>query len=312
MRLGKSPFCKCGMRQVAIALPLIPGCWIGCGTSGPEAPLVLAKAGQTRITGDDISYRNAVEEAYGNDSITDSVALVALVNDALEHELAQSFGMMITPEEIARLNKHVDQTTRAPEILASVKHAFGDDRAAYERIYLAPRIINRKLRAFFSRNAEVHARERVLIEQAYALARSGMALTETAQACDLDYSSIEFVKRNNTVPALLRQYLPTREESLNGPLSAIVGTMIEGEIYKDIVEDDRGYMVIRLVQRNEKQYKLEAIGAGKQPFDVWFREQAAKIEPEIFDRELANNILRAHPNMWWVRKWFAQPEIGDK
>ena len=164
----------------------------------------------------------------------------------------------------------------------------------------------------FSRNAEIHARARGLIEQAYALARSGMPLGEAAQACNLDYSSIESRKGDNTVPALLKQYLRHSAEPSKGPLSAIVETMTEGEIYKDIVEDDHGYMVIRLVQRNENQYTVEAIRAGKQPFDTWFREQAAKIEVAILDRELKNSILSEHPNVWWATRWLAQPEIGDK
>ena len=123
---------------------------------------------------------------------------------------------------------------------------------------------------------------------------------------------IEWRKGDNTVPALLEQYLPRSGESSKGPLSAIVKTMIEGEIYKDIVEDDRGYMVIRLVQRNEDQYTVDAITASKQPFDAWCREQAAKIEVEIRDRELRNNIRSEHPNVWWVKKWPAQPKTGDK
>jgi hypothetical protein len=116
---------------------------------------MLATVGQTRITGDDISYRITVERAYGNDSVIDSVALVALINDALEREVARRWKVDVTPHEIAALSRHVDQTTRAPEILAKVRHAFGDDRAAYERLYLAPRIVNRKLRALLSRNVEI-------------------------------------------------------------------------------------------------------------------------------------------------------------
>jgi hypothetical protein len=302
----------CGTKPTVAALMLLPVCWIARRPSGQQTPVVLAMVRQAQISGDDVSYRVAVEKAYGNVWGTDGVALVALVNDALEHDVARRWKVDGTPNEVAVLSKHVDETARAPEILAKVKDTFGNDRAACERLYLGPRIVNRKLRTLFSRNAEIHARERALIEQAHSLAPSGVPLAEAAQACDLHYSTIEFWEGHNSAPALLRQHLPHSGESSKGPLSGVVATMAEGEIYKDIVEDDRCFMMIRLVQRNENQYTVEAVTAGKQSCDARFREQAVKIELAILDSESRNTILSEHPNVGWVRRWPAHPKTGDK
>ena len=299
------------MKRAAIKLTMLLAYWLAYSLNGQEAPLMLAMVGQTRVGGDDVLYRVGVEEAYGHDAVAAGGVLIALVNDALVHEVAQSFGVTVASEEIEHLSRHIDQTSRAPEILAKVKRVFGDDRVAYERLYLAPRIVNRKLRAFFSRNAEIHASQRALIEQAYSLARSGVPLAEAAQSCDLHYSTIEFGKGDNTLPALLEPYLPRGGVSSKGPLSAIVATMVEGEIHKDIIEDDRGYMVIRLVQRGGDQCTVQAITVSKRLFDAWFREQAAKIEIAILDGELRSSILSERPNVWWARRWLARPKIGD-
>ncbi|UCF33494.1 MAG: hypothetical protein JSV78_14280 [Phycisphaerales bacterium] len=177
---------------------LLPVCWIARRPSGRETPVALARVGQAQISGDDVSYRVAVEKAYRNVWVTDSVALVALINDALEHDVARRWKGDGTPDEVAALSKHVDETKRAPEI------------------------------------------------------------------------------------------------------------------YKDVVEDDRCFMVIRLVQRNENQYTVDAVTVGKQSFDAWFREQVAKIELAILDSESRNTILSEHPNVGWVRRWPAQPKTGDK
>lgn len=274
----------------------------GCRPGADGARRFLATVGQTQIRSADVSYRMAIEKVYGNETATDVVVLVALVNDTIEGEVGRMCGVTTTGDELATLSRHADETSKSPEILAGVKRVFRDDRTSYERLYLGPKIINRKLRSWYSRNADIHEHKRALIEKAYSLARSGKSLEEAAQACGLAFSANEYRKTNREMPALLKEYFPQDGEFPADPMISILEAMSEGEIYKNIVEDDYGYKVIRLVQKNGAQYKLETITAKKRPFGKWFQEQAAQVGIKILNAELEKKLASKYPNVWWVKK----------
>jgi hypothetical protein len=258
--------------------------------------------GQTPITAREIHNRKKVEEAYGNCGMSDETAIISLVNDALERETARMHNVVVTEQEISSFRKYVDENTKAPEILEKVKRVFGDDRTSYEQIYLAPKIINRKLRSWYSRNTEIHKRERAAIEKAYSLARSGKSLAEAAEARSLDYSTNEYHKGDKTMPASRKGHRPRDSKSPKDGIAAIVARLSEGEICKNIVEDDYGYQVVKLLQKNGTEYTLEAVAAKKRPFRKWFLEQAGQIDVRILDRELEKEVTAKYPNIWWVKE----------
>ena len=162
--------------------------------------------------------------------------------------------------------------------------------------------MNPKLRDWYSRNAEIHKRERNAIEKAYSLVQSAKSLAEAAEACGLDYSTNEYHKGDGAMPASLEGYRPRNSESPKGRMAAIVENLSEGEIYKNIVEDDYGYQVIKLLQKNGTEYTLGAVTARKRPFRKWFLEEAGKVEVRILDRELENEVAAKYSNIWWVKK----------
>jgi len=273
---------------------------------GPESineSGTAATVGKTAITLRDISYIIKIEEAYGNARATATIALVSLVNEAIEREVAQKHGVFITQEEIISYRKYVDENTKAPEILRKVKLAFGEDESSYEQIYLAPKVLNRKLRYFYSRNHELLKSERKLIEKAHSLVVSGKTFQEAAERSGLRYSSFEIGDKEVTIPPALQKYIAQDEKTMLGPMVSILETLSIGDIYKNIVEDDYAYRVIRLKGRNGNKYSVEAIGVRKRPFDDWFKAQSAKIRIRILDNELQSEIVSKYPNVWWVRKW---------
>jgi len=272
-------------------------------SSGSTAsPVLLVELGTTKITSIDILYKIAVEKAYGNATINETGALVSLINDVFEMEVGRIFGITATPEEIAAFCKHVDETTKAPEILAQVKRIFKDDQSAYERLYVTPKIINQKLRAWYSRDVELHKDERNVIEKAYHLVHSGKTSERAAHACSLIYSKIEYKIKSDTMPQSLDGYFPESSGPLNEPMQAIVDSISEGEIYKNIVEDDNSYKVIRLVQKDSTQYTVETITKTKRPFMDWFQEQATQISIRLLDAELKAKIIEEYSHVWWVRE----------
>jgi hypothetical protein len=273
-----------------------------CGYGGRDISRIIAKVGESKISCKDVSCRTAIEEAYGNKTVTDVVTLVALVNDVIECEVGRMCGVTATTNDLSALSRHADKTSKAPAILAEVKKACSGNSAVYERLYLAPRIINQKLRAWYSRSSNIHDRERALIEKAYALVRTGKRLEEAALDCGLSYSSMKHEKRGRVTPDLLKQYFPEGEELTKDPLTSILETLSENEVYRNIVEDDRAYKVIRLLEKSGSKYKIESITAPKRSFDEWFREMAAQVGIEVLDMNLKKKIARQYSNIWWVKE----------
>lgn len=299
---------------VLVCFACVAGCSSHDGVRDGHADGAVAEVGGARISSADVSYRVAVEKAYGNATATEAAVLVSLVNDALEREVARAAGVDATAEEIAALGKHADETSKAPEILAKVKRVFGDDRAAYERLYLAPKVVNRKLRAWYGRDAGIHARERELIEKAYRLVSSGMPLEQAAEECGLDFCTFEVGGSGGPRPAELARHFPRSAGGAKGPLESILDSLPVGAVHDRIVEDDGSFRVVRLIQRNEgnkgsegnekngPQYKAEAIAARKRPFDEWFRERARKVEIRFLDAALANGVREKYPTLWWLKQ----------
>jgi hypothetical protein len=288
------------MMTLYFSITVIVVSMMSLSSESTESPLLLVELGTTAITSADVSYKMAVETAYGNATIDETGALVSLINDVFELEVGKMFGIAATPEEIAAFCRHVDETTKAPEILVQVKRIFQDDQSAYERLYITPKIINRKLRAWYSRSEELHDHARNVIEKAYYLVHSGKTFEQAAQACSLVYSMIEHDVKSDTMPQLLQEYFPEGSRSFNAPMQAIIESLSEGEIYKNIVEDDDSYKVIRLLQKDSTQYSVEAITTTKRPFMEWFQEQAAQIAIQVLDTELKEKIIEEYPHVWWI------------
>ena len=262
------------------------------GTSS-DAPKTIAMVGHTAITVKDISYRLKTEQAYENLGATEEVALISVINDAIEHEVALLNGVVATREETEALRKYSDEHTKAPEILEKVKMAFGDDSASYERLFLAPKIINRKLRQFYSRSPEIHKSERESIEKAYSLVSSKKPFQETADQLGLEFKTLEVGTQNTSSTQ-------GAERSPDASLIPLVERLSPGDICRSIIEDDYSYKVIRFKEKKDKKYQVEAITVYKRPFDEWFRQEAEKIRIEILDAELRRSIREKYPNLWWL------------
>jgi hypothetical protein len=62
--------------------------------------------------------------------------------------------------------RRIDTTTRAPEMLAEIKHALGDDPARFARAMARPIVAERELRRRFDNDDALHAAQRREAEQA--------------------------------------------------------------------------------------------------------------------------------------------------
>jgi len=112
---------------------------------------VVAQVGGAAITSEDVALRQATERAYGNLQVTTEAALVSLIQDALFEAVAREQGLAPSAEDVSALAAHAETESKSPQVLARVQAALGDE--AYDRLFLQPKVVNRKLHEFFQSSA---------------------------------------------------------------------------------------------------------------------------------------------------------------
>jgi len=261
-------------------------------------PKVVAVVGEASISEADIGYRIGMELAY-EVTVERPAALVALVNDVLEHEVAHVAGVEASDKELAAFSQGVDEYSKAPEVLEKVKAVFAEDDAAYRRLYLAPKLINRKLRAWFSRDALMQKKSREAIQKAYALAVAGNDLEQVAKATGLKFAEQAYKAEQKNAPDALKAYFPKGMAMLTAGFQKLLDGLKPGEMADTIAEDDSSYRIVRLLEKTEGSYQTVEIIAVKAPFDAWFSKQAKKTSVRIQDDNLRAAIAAKYPNLAW-------------
>jgi hypothetical protein len=120
---------------------------------------ILMRVGKTEVHNSELTRRALVESCYREGRPVDEVeGFLLLLQEGLDMEMARILGIPPTEEEIDDLARHVSDTTRAKDILNAVKKVFGEDKEAYRRVFLAPKVADRKLRATHSAEEEKSGR----------------------------------------------------------------------------------------------------------------------------------------------------------
>lgn len=113
--------------------------------------------------------------------------LESLVRQDLRKEAAlqKAYGAAITPAQIAAEVQRINTTTQAPEVLAEIKAALGDDAEKFANVFAKPLLVDRELRRRFDNDDALHA------PQGREVARVRTALTNAAaefrrrQGCEI-------------------------------------------------------------------------------------------------------------------------------
>jgi len=90
-----------------------------------------------------------------------------------EAVLRKTYGVVITPAMLAAEVERINSTTRAPEILAELKHALDDDAQRFARSMARPILVERELRRHFDNDDELHAEQRHQAERVRASLLAG-------------------------------------------------------------------------------------------------------------------------------------------
>lgn len=124
-----------------------------------------------------ISDRRAIEQVYHAhrlgtkppfDEALPAPALERLVRDDLRKEFAlqRVYGVSVTPALLIAEVQRIQTTTRAPEMLAEIKAALGQDPERFARAFAKPFLVDRLLRSRFENDDRLHATQRRLAETA--------------------------------------------------------------------------------------------------------------------------------------------------
>lgn len=115
--------------------------------------------------------RAAIERVYhghrlGTKESFEHVMPQALIEQVVRQDqhkeavLKKVYGVEITPAMVAAEVARIDATTRAPEVLAEIKHALGDDASRFAAAMARPIIVERELRSRFDTDDTLHAPQR--------------------------------------------------------------------------------------------------------------------------------------------------------
>ena len=271
----------------------VGGWWLAC-------PKPVAEVGEARISEQDIAYRIGVDQGYGT-TIERPAALVALVKDTLARQVAARAGVMVSEKELDAFSAGVDKHSKAPAVLRKVKQVFGNDTAAYRRLYLGPKVLNRKLRNWFSRDAGMQKGSRSRIQKAYALAAAGNDFARVAKATGLQFAAQDYRNEKQDAPAALKAYFPEGMAMLSPGFKKLLDGLKAGEMANTIAEDDASYRVVRLVEKSAEAYRTEEIVAPKASFDAWFKAQVKSVPVHISDVKLRQAMAAKYPKLDWLR-----------
>lgn len=265
-------------------------------------PTAVAKVGDTNISHQDIAYQIAVAKAYGTTMQT-STALVVLIQETQENEVARSVGVVVSRDEMDAFSPAVERNSESPRVLSAVKIAFDGEDDAYRRIYLEPKLLHQKLRAWFSRDAKVQQIPHSFVEQAYTQTLAGEAFEQVADTLELEYKQQEYNIEKQEAPNTLQLYFQPGE-SMASSFQTLLDGLKEGEIAATIVEDEKLYRVVRLLEKYELDghhvYTTEEIVVPKRSFDIWFKQQVTNVSVKLLDEELRTAIAQQYPMLPWI------------
>jgi hypothetical protein len=115
------------------------------------------------------------------------VLIERLVRDDLHKKavLEKVYGVAITPAMLAAEVERIDSTTRAPDVLAELKAALGNDGDRFARSVASPLVVERELRRRFDSDETLHAPQRRETERARDAALAARRESVTQQVVAL-------------------------------------------------------------------------------------------------------------------------------
>ncbi len=227
--------------------------------------------------------------------------------------LKKAYAVEISPDMIAAEVRRIESTTRAPEMLAEIKHALGDDPERFALSMARPLIVERTLRARFENDDKIHAPQRREAERARetllakkpvkdmeqvtwqltsrpvvaGVADPGSAMTmprPPGSATPATTSSASYsVEATADIAQVLNR--PAREpdrklyfEDLEPDLQKVLRAQLQkpGDVSAVIETPDR-FLLFIAIERNADSLSAASLSIPKRSYEKWLEEQATSL-----------------------------------
>lgn len=261
--------------------------------------------------------RRAIEEVYHHHRLNtqrtfeeampmETVKMLVQRDLHKEAVLKRAYGVTITQPMMRAEMQRIDQTTRAPEILAEVKAALGNDAERFARVYVKPIIVERELHRRFQFDDAVHTPKRREAEQAREQLKAGNEVEgmhevtwqmtprpqddPPAQAAppsvpkevkgkSRSYSIEGTVNRAQVLgggagvegESEKRFYF----EDLNPKLQKVIQAQLrQADDVSAVIEVPHGFTVYQAMERTAEQLTVRVLSIPKIAYDQWLKNQA--------------------------------------
>lgn len=162
-----------------------------------------------------VYYQHRLPEKPPFEQVLPPATLQKLVRLDIRKEAAlkKTYGVEVTPAMLETEVQRINTTTRAPDVLAELKAALGNDPVRFARAMAKPIVVDRLLREKFDNDDELHAPQRRQAEQT----RKEL-LAAKKNGADAE-RLLPLLKRNysNAVTEVTWQFGTRREEQFAGP-----------------------------------------------------------------------------------------------
>jgi hypothetical protein len=264
--------------------------------------------------------REAIERVYYNHRLGQKPpfeqalpreTLERLVRDELRKETAlkRAYGVEVTPAMLDAEVQRINTTTRAPEVLAELKAALGNDPGRFARAMARPIVVERLLRQKFDNDDALHAPQRRQVErtreQLLAAKRNGAGpdkllglLKQTASNSvsetiwQLGTRPAEPEKANADLVEVQKRFGPNAQilsspsagdgkeqkfyfEDLPDELQKVLRAQLRqaGDV-SAVIEMPAGFALYLAKEKTAESLSVATLSIPKQSYDQWLAEQS--------------------------------------
>ncbi|MDB6025164.1 MAG: hypothetical protein JWM68_1387 [Verrucomicrobiales bacterium] len=200
-----------------------------------------------------------------------------------ENALKNYFHVDITTAQVESEVTRINQSTRAPEILAEIKVALGSDAKRFARSFVRPIVVDRELRERFENDNALHAHVRTDADKVRA---ELLHLRAGAQGLPAQLKSLEKVSRESLEEHTweFAQATPARHEApptkvtafsdLPRQLQTVLKTQLRnpGDV-SAVIEMPSNFLVYLSKERTDTTLTVAAVNLPKLDYDIWLSQQ---------------------------------------
>lgn len=218
-----------------------------------------------------------------------------------ETVLRKVYGVEITPAVVAAEVQRMNTTTRAPEVLAEIRQALGDDAARFASAMARPTIVESELRRRFDSDDKLHAPQRRMAEEARANLLAGKLLknlqevtwqltprpedgksaisTPPPQTKGLAKSGAYSVEATAQIAQVLSPPAEERDrkcyfEDLDPELQKVLRVQLQkpGDV-SAVIETPGGFLVFQAKEKTAETFSAASLSVPKRSYEEWLAQQ---------------------------------------